>query len=159
MWFLTILFKMNRSNTVKRTFFKAYVVVNVHHLSSGHVNQNVVKVTVAKANNVSHHWHDSSRSGVGLQTEKRKQRNIWITFLSICPFLKQETRKKVRNALNASPRYLSDPPPLARCGARTPELLGQKVGRRCFHQLFQNLLHNAERPVSPCHIHTQPHCL
>lgn len=95
---------MNRSNTVKRTFFKAYVVVNVHHLSSGHVNQNVVKVTVAKANNVSHHWHDSSRSGVGLQTEKRKHRNIWITFLSICPFLKQETRKKVRNALNASPR-------------------------------------------------------
>ncbi len=42
-------------NQLLLTFFKAYIVVNVHHLSSGHVNQHIVKVAVAKADDVSHH--------------------------------------------------------------------------------------------------------
>lgn len=54
------------------TFFKAHIVVNVHHLSSGHVNQNVVEVTVAKADDVPHHGHDSSGSGIRLQSNTKR---------------------------------------------------------------------------------------
>lgn len=43
------------ANQLKLTFFKAYVVINVHHLSSGHVNQHIVKVAVAEADDVSYH--------------------------------------------------------------------------------------------------------
>lgn len=50
--------------------------------------------------------------------------------------------------------YLSNLPPLTGSGAGTPQLLGQQVGRRCFHQLFQHLLHDAKRPVSSRHIET-----
>lgn len=40
---------------LKLTFFKAYVVVDVHHFSSGHVNQHIVKVTVTKADDIPNH--------------------------------------------------------------------------------------------------------
>lgn len=42
-------------NQLKLTFFKAYIVVNVHHLSSGHVYQDIVKMTITKADDVSNH--------------------------------------------------------------------------------------------------------
>lgn len=51
--------------------------------------------------------------------------------------------------------HLSDSPPLAGGGAGTPQLLGQQVGGRGFHQLFQNLLHDTERPVPPRYVQTQ----
>lgn len=56
-------------------------------------------------------------------------------------------------------RYLSDSPPLTGCGAGTPQLFGEQVGRCSLHQLFQHLFHDTQRPISSCNIQTESHCL
>ena len=45
---------------------EAHVVVHMHHLSRGEVHQQVVKVTVTKADDVANHAHDGCGAAVGL---------------------------------------------------------------------------------------------
>ena len=45
---------------------EADIIINVDYLSCGKLHQEVVKVTVSKANDVTNHAHDSSGARVGL---------------------------------------------------------------------------------------------
>ena len=58
------------------TFFEAHVVVDVHHLSGGHVDEDVVKVTVAEADDVTHHRHDGGGPRVGLRGTRERRLNM-----------------------------------------------------------------------------------